>query len=314
MDRNQISNLNMRSENTVVIPSKSYSYGVARGIRVNQLTSANSESLTLSHYLSYFFAEYFKGFVFVILSSVFIFTMPRVLIKGRYAKGMIFELTKRIMDIMGAIVGLIITLPLWLVIPLLIKLDSPGSVFYMQTRVGIDRRKKSRRIYQKVDSDDYSEKRSRERRRENYNGRLFKVYKFRTMVNDAEKNSGPVWATKNDSRITRLGNFLRKTRIDEIPQFLNILKGDMSLVGPRPERPKFVSNLSLKVDDYLERLKVKPGLTGLAQVENGYDSSISSVIRKVKYDLEYIEKKSIWTDIKIIIKTIKVVFTGKGAH
>ena len=133
------------------------------------------------------------------------------------------------------------------------------------------------------------------------------------MVTDAEKRSGPVWATKDDPRITRLGSFMRKTRLDEIPQFINILKGDMSLVGPRPERPNFVKDLSTKVDDYTSRLDVKPGLTGLAQIENGYDSSIASVARKVKYDLQYIKDWTLFYDIKIILKTFVVVFTGKGA-
>jgi lipopolysaccharide/colanic/teichoic acid biosynthesis glycosyltransferase len=133
------------------------------------------------------------------------------------------------------------------------------------------------------------------------------------MVNDAEKKSGPVWASKNDPRITRLGNFLRKTRIDEIPQFFNVLKGDMSLVGPRPERPKFVKDLSTQVKDYTHRLEVKPGLTGLAQVENGYDSSIASVVKKVRYDIEYIRTWSVLADVKILLKTVVVVLTGKGA-
>ena len=133
------------------------------------------------------------------------------------------------------------------------------------------------------------------------------------MVQNAEKKSGPVWAIKNDSRITRLGTFLRKTRLDEIPQFINVLKGDMSLVGPRPERPNFVRDLSEKVQDYSGRLAVKPGLTGLAQVENGYDTSLASVVRKVNLDLEYIRHRSIWADIKILSRTVMVVLTGKGA-
>ena len=133
------------------------------------------------------------------------------------------------------------------------------------------------------------------------------------MVVDAEKNSGPVWATQNDPRITRIGRFLRKTRLDEIPQFLSVLKGDMSLVGPRPERPKFVADLSTKVDNYTRRLDVKPGITGLAQVENGYDSSLASVNRKVQYDLQYIRSWSVLSDLRILAKTVVVVITGKGA-
>ena len=201
-------------------------------------------------------------------------------------------------------------MPFWIILPVLIKLDSRGPVFYTQLRVGVNRRGKDRRYHQKADVVD---RRGRERRREDYQGRLFRVIKFRTMVHNAEKHSGPVWASKNDSRVTRAGAFLRKARMDEIPQFLNVLRGDMSLVGPRPERPNFVRELSGQVDDYNNRLKVKPGLTGLAQVEAGYDSSVATVAEKVRYDLEYIENWSLWTDIKILLKTVKVVLTGKGA-
>jgi lipopolysaccharide/colanic/teichoic acid biosynthesis glycosyltransferase len=183
-------------------------------------------------------------------------------------------------------------------------------VFYTQLRVGINQRKRDRRYRQRSD---VIERRARDRRRQNYQGNLFHVIKFRTMVRDAEKNCGPVWATENDSRITRLGKTLRKTRLDEIPQFINVLKGDMSLVGPRPERPNFVQDLSEKVQDYNERLAVKPGLTGLAQVENSYDTSLASVAQKVNLDLEYIRHWSLWTDVKILFKTVVVVFTGKGA-
>jgi lipopolysaccharide/colanic/teichoic acid biosynthesis glycosyltransferase len=153
----------------------------------------------------------------------------------------------------------------------------------------------------------------RDRRRGDLKGRPFNVIKFRTMVADAEKKCGPVWATQNDPRITRLGRFMRKTRLDEIPQFINILLGQMSLVGPRPERPVFVMELCSQVENYDKRLTVKPGLTGLAQIENGYDSSVASVVRKVHYDLEYIQNWSLWQDVKIMLRTVVVVVTGKGA-
>lgn len=257
------------------------------------------------------FTEYFKGILFVALSTVFIFALPAYLSRPAKAKAMLGRAFKRLMDIVGAIVGLILTTPVWLILPIIIKLDSPGPVFYSQLRVGINRRKKNRRFHQKSDVID---KRGRDRRREDCFGRPFMVHKFRTMVANAEKSTGPVWAAKNDCRITRIGAFLRKTRIDEIPQFINVLKGDMSLVGPRPERPTFVSDLSGKVAGYTDRLQVKPGLTGLAQVEGGYDTSLSSVAEKVKYDLEYINNWSIWTDIKIMLKTVMVVLTGRGAQ
>jgi len=177
-------------------------------------------------------------------------------------------------------------------------------------RVGVNRRKRNRRCCQQSDS---GERRMRDQRRQDALGRPFYVIKFRTMMHNAEKKSGPVWAVENDSRITWMGRMLRKTRLDEIPQFINVLKGDMSLVGPRPERPNFVRDLSEKVDNYDGRLAVKPGLTGLAQVENGYDTSLASVAKKVKLDLEYIRDWSLWADIKILFKTVVVVFTGKGA-
>ncbi len=236
--------------------------------------------------------------------------MPAALTKPGWLKAFGKSVVKRTLDIIGAIAGLVVFLPVWVLVPIIIKLDSRGPVFYSQTRVGVNRRKGSRRYIHKAGS---RELRTEDRRREDYMGKPFNVLKFRTMVQDAEKLSGPVWATKNDDRITRVGRILRKTRLDEVPQFINILTGDMSLVGPRPERPNFVRDLSTRVDDYAHRLTVKPGLTGLAQVENGYDSSIDSVTEKVKFDLHYIRNWSIWSDMKIIAKTVVVVITGKGA-
>ncbi|MCP4568181.1 MAG: sugar transferase [FCB group bacterium] len=216
---------------------------------------------------------------------------------------------KRTIDIAGAIVGLILTLPFFIFLPILIKLDSPGPVFYFQTRVGHNRRRSNRREAGVSNLG----RTGRDRRRRDVKGQMFPVIKFRTMVADAEKKCGPVWAINNDPRITRLGAFLRKTRLDEIPQYFNVLRGQMSLVGPRPERPVFVEELSSQVENYEKRLEVKPGITGLAQVESGYDSSISSVARKVHYDLEYIRNWSFLQDVKIMLKTVVVVVTGKGA-
>jgi lipopolysaccharide/colanic/teichoic acid biosynthesis glycosyltransferase len=201
-------------------------------------------------------------------------------------------------------------MPLFLIIALLIKLDSPGPVFYSQVRVGLNRRKSDRRSANCLVA---GEKRRRDRRRQNYHGKPVNVVKFRTMIDNAEKKCGPTWAIENDPRITRVGAFLRKTRLDELPQLFNVLKGDMSLIGPRPERPMFIEDLSQKVDNYTLRLQVKPGITGLAQVENGYDSSVDSVKNKVAYDLHYIKGWSLWQDIKILLKTVVVVITGKGA-
>ncbi|MEE9443368.1 MAG: sugar transferase [candidate division Zixibacteria bacterium] len=214
---------------------------------------------------------------------------------------------KRSVDIFGALVGLILTLPVFIILPILIKLDSPGPIFYKQLRVGQNRRRDGRR----QENGSKLGRNGRDRRRMNLHGTPFHVYKFRTMVPEAEKKCGAVWATRNDPRVTRLGRFMRKSRLDEIPQFVNILLGQMSLVGPRPERPKFVEELSAQVDNYKKRLDVKPGLTGLAQIENGYDSSVASVVRKVQYDLQYIQKWSIWQDFKIMLRTVLAVITGK---
>ncbi len=310
---NKISNQSQISNKVAVtFTGDSFTSGIATGFnapaRVYQPVSA---TYNIKEALNFFYCEYFKGLLFLGITMAFIFVIPTVFTRQGGISVMFSRIIKRSMDIVGAIVGLILTTPVWILLPIIIKLDSKGPVFYSQVRVGINRRKENRRMYQKTEVND---NRNRDRRRDDYNGSTFKVLKFRTMVSDAEKSSGPVWASKNDPRITVIGNFLRKTRLDEIPQFINILFGDMSLVGPRPERPTFVKDLSGKVDSYTDRLKVKPGLTGLAQITNGYDSSIAAVAEKVKHDLEYIDNWSVMTDIKIILKTFIVVFTGKGAR
>ena len=311
--KNNIHNkLSSNTENTTVaLNQRNISYGVASGMDLsNPYLYTPDIAYDLIFKFKFLIGEIF-GLLFIVLTSFYIFAVPDFITKPYRLKMMFNNAIKRTLDIIGAVVGLIIALPFMLVLPILIKLDSPGPVFYTQLRVGVNRRKKDRRYHQKTDLS--TDQRGRDRRRENYLGKPFQVIKFRTMVQDAESKSGPVWATKNDPRITRLGAFMRKTRLDEIPQFINILKGDMSLVGPRPERPSFVKDLSQQVDDYTCRLEVKPGLTGLAQVENGYDSSLASVTRKVNYDLQYIRNWTLFYDIKIILKTVVVVFTGKGA-
>ncbi|HEY5614964.1 MAG TPA: sugar transferase, partial [Bacteroidota bacterium] len=172
-------------------------------------------------------------------------------------------------------------LPLWLLVALLIKLDSRGPILYRQERVG-------------------------------RNGKLFNIYKYRSMSSDAETTSGPVWAEKNDPRVTRIGKILRRTHIDEIPQFINVLSGEMSVVGPRPERSYFVEKLSKELPLYKRRLKVRPGITGWAQIKYKYDQSIEDVRAKVKYDLFYIENISWRLDLKILFNTAYVMLRGKG--
>jgi exopolysaccharide biosynthesis polyprenyl glycosylphosphotransferase len=190
---------------------------------------------------------------------------------------------KRLMDISVSLGVLTIGAPIWLFVAAIIKFTSPGPVVYKQLRVG-------------------------------RNGKNYTMYKFRSMYQDAEKRSGPTWASKNDPRITPVGRFIRKTRLDEIPQFFNVFKGEMSLVGPRPERPFFVEQLKQEIPWYVRRIKMKPGITGWAQVKHKYDASIEDVKQKVMYDLYYFENMSIQLDIKIIVRTFWVVFTGKGAH
>ena len=190
---------------------------------------------------------------------------------------------KRLMDIFISILVLIGFAPLWGLISLLIRLDSKGPVLFTQKRVG-------------------------------KHGRLFTIYKFRSMVADAEKHTGPVWAEKNDPRVTRAGRILRKLRLDEVPQFINILSGDMSLIGPRPERPFFVEQLRREVPLYSRRLNVQPGLTGWAQTKHKYDASLDDVREKLQYDLHYIESMSLRMDLKILLRTLWVMISAKGAH
>lgn len=190
---------------------------------------------------------------------------------------------KRLLDIAVSAIALILGAPFWLLITVLVKLDSEGPAIYEQERVG-------------------------------QNGKPFVLKKFRTMRKDAEKNSGPVWAGAEDPRITKIGKFLRKTRLDEIPQFINVLKGDMSMVGPRPERAFFIEKLKEEIPIYVRRMKMKPGVTGWAQVKHHYDESIEDVKKKVIYDMYYFENMSIMMDLKILFLSVFVVLTGKGAH
>jgi lipopolysaccharide/colanic/teichoic acid biosynthesis glycosyltransferase len=298
--------LQVRSHTSVAVNPRVLSYGTADAV----LTLPRPlQSPPITGRLKFFVGE-LTGVLFIIISTLFIFLVPAALAGQGALKATMNRLIKRTLDVIGGVVGLVLVAPLMLLVGAAIKLDSPGPVFYTQLRVGVNRRKTDRRYCRRIG---VVEMRQRDRRREDYLGRPFQIVKFRTMVQDAEKHTGPVWATRDDTRVTRVGRVLRKTRLDEVPQFWSVLKGDMSLVGPRPERPIFVRQLSERVEDYHRRLEVKPGLTGLAQVENGYDSSVSSVTDKVRFDIKYISSWSFWTDLRILFKTVVVVVTGKGA-
>lgn len=225
------------------------------------------------------------------------------------------RLAKRITDIVISSIMLVCLLPLMLLVAIAVKLTSPGPVIFSQMRVGLnyrkprpDRRKRNAGLHEAVTEN----RRQSARRSDTGYGRPFVLYKFRTMRTDAEKN-GAQFAQKNDPRVTPIGRFMRKTRLDELPQLWNVLKGDMSLVGPRPERPEFIEKLSAEVPGYLHRLGLKPGLTGIAQVVNGYDNNIESFKRKVALDLLYLQNCCFWNDLKILFRTIRVVLTGSGA-
>ena len=194
-----------------------------------------------------------------------------------------FDEFKRGFDIVVSIVGLIVSFPILLISILILKVTSHGPALFRQTRVGM-------------------------------NGYFFDIFKLRTMVVNAESQTGPVWARENDPRVTSFGKFLRRSRFDEIPQLVNVLRGEMSIIGPRPERPEFVNILSREICDYQKRLQVRPGITGLAQIKQAYDVTIKDVRRKVKFDLLYIKRMCFLTDLRILFGTVAVVLTGRGAR
>ena len=209
---------------------------------------------------------------------------PSYLIFGSgFSKPPLAIALKRFSDIVVATIGCLLAAPIMVLVAILIKIDSRGPVLFRQTRVGQD-------------------------------GRHFIINKFRTMYVDAEDNTGPVWASPEDPRVTRIGKWLRLTRIDEIPQLLNVLAGHMSFVGPRPERPYFVEELSEKIEFYPLRLTVKPGVTGWAQVNMAYAASIEDTMEKLRYDLYYIKNISFLFDVNILLRTVGVILFGKGAR
>ena len=191
--------------------------------------------------------------------------------------------SKRITDVLLASALLVWTLPLMLSVALAIKCDSPGPVFYRQERVGL-------------------------------RGRRFAMFKFRSMVEDAEADGQPVYAEPQDHRITRVGRFIRWARIDELPQLLNVLRGEMSIVGPRPERPYFVEQFDKLISSYDDRHAVLPGITGWSQVNYPYGASVEDAREKLRYDLHYVANYSLLLDLRILLATVYVMVSGKGAR
>jgi lipopolysaccharide/colanic/teichoic acid biosynthesis glycosyltransferase len=208
-------------------------------------------------------------------------------------------LVHRSLNLFLALIALVLLLPVFAIIALLVWLTSPGPVLYTQVRVGLDRREPL----------DGSQNRRRQR---DLGGQPFTIYKFRTMRVDAEHHSGAVWAQQRDPRVTPIGRLLRQYRLDELPQLLNVLKGEMNIVGPRPERPTIFAELREHIAEYPLRQRAKPGITGLAQINHHYDRSLDDVRTKVHYDLEYIRRQSVSEDFRIMLKTLPVILLRRG--
>jgi lipopolysaccharide/colanic/teichoic acid biosynthesis glycosyltransferase len=209
------------------------------------------------------------------------------------------EWASRALNVVLALLALVALFPIFVLVGLAVKLTSRGPIFYTQERVGLDRRALGR-----ADQN--------HRRQRDLGGRPFTIYKFRTMRVDAERESGAVWAQQDDPRVTPAGKFLRQYRLDELPQLLNVLRGEMNIVGPRPERPGIFAELRGHIAEYPLRQRAKPGITGLAQISHPYDRSLDDVRRKVHFDLEYIRRQSVWEDVRIMLQTIPVILFRRG--
>jgi lipopolysaccharide/colanic/teichoic acid biosynthesis glycosyltransferase len=242
----------------------------------------------------------------------------------------------RALNVMLAAIALAAIAPLLLLIALAVKATSRGPVFYRQVRIGVDRRMRGERRVRTdrrrgtesllgvahrgpaTDRRGTVSRRARvtgnrRRRTTNVGGHTFRIYKFRSMCVDAECGTGAVWATRNDPRVTPIGRFLRQFRLDELPQLYNVLKGDMNIVGPRPERPSIFWRLRDEIPEYPLRQRTRPGITGWAQVRHTYDACIDDVRKKVRFDLEYLQRRSLWIDLQIMARTIPVMLFKRGA-
>ncbi len=208
--------------------------------------------------------------------------------------------TRRVLNVLVAAVGIVLALPLMLLLAVLIKLTSRGPVFFTQMRIGMDRRSLSR-----VGGNT--------RRQMDLGGQPFVMYKFRTMYVDHGNGDRHVWARPGDSRVTAIGRVLRNPRLDELPQLINVLKGDMNVVGPRPEQPAIFVYLREQIEGYQRRQRVRPGITGWAQINQAYDQSVEDVRNKLRLDLDYIRRQSAPEDLKIMVRTLPVMLFGRGA-
>ncbi len=207
------------------------------------------------------------------------------------------EGARRALNVVVAAIGIVVAAPVLLAVAIAVKLSSPGPVLYRQTRIGLDLRRGSG---------------GNHRRKEDLGGRPFTIYKFRTMRVAPKGGEAQVWASSTDPRITPIGKFLRKTRLDELPQLFNVLRGDMNIVGPRPEQPEIFRRLREEIPSYPSRQRVRPGITGQAQITLHYDTCIDDVRKKVSADLHYIERQSFLQDLRIMVMTAPVVIFRKG--
>ena len=248
-----------------------------RGMPVKPLLECRLEGITITDYLTFWERESGQLMLEALDPSWLIYS------DGFRLRSAVNSALKRLVDLAVSLAFAVLLLPVMLMAAIAIRIESRGPVFYTQERVG-------------------------------RHGRPFMIYKFRSMRVDAEAQGAPRWAAKRDPRITRIGGFLRKTRIDELPQILNVLMGDMSFIGPRPERPFFVESLSRDIQYYAERHRVRPGITGWAQVNYPYGASIEDAKEKLSYDFYYIKNYSLLLDVLVLLQTVQVVFWPKGVH
>lgn len=280
------------SQNLILSRDKSLT-DTARKLNIDEIVVALSERRGGAMPLRELLDCKLQGVRVLDLASHFEQTLGQIRLDSLYAgwlifgdgfgQGLIRTVVKRIFDIVCASILIALALPVMFVVAILIALEDGLPLLYRQERVGL-------------------------------NGRLFNVIKFRSMRRDAEKDGKPIWAKVRDSRVTRIGLLIRRLRVDELPQLFSVLKGDMSLVGPRPERPFFVDQLTKEIPFYAVRHSVKPGVTGWAQVRYHYGATVEDSAEKLQYDLYYVKNHSLFLDIVILFETVGVVLTGKGAH